>query len=561
VSIRTKIILMAITILCFALGANTFMGSYVFTREYADALKSRGFVIAQNLQFQLDRLLRLGIPINNLKGFEEQCEDIVKKYESISYAVVIDFSGQVLFHNQYYPVEIATNNVLLEGIKQKENNIKISSIDNKRYYNAIVPVFNIYNEHIAAIIIGFPENIIVQKTNTLLAYSAVTVLIFLSIAIVIFVFSLSVWVTNPLRTLVNLIDTIRSTSGNTKHRIQIKSPDEIGKLGSTFNDMLDSLEAYDSQLKQYTVALEEKIAVRTADLQRSNTELQWEIEERKCAEEALRHAKEAAETATRAKSEFLANMSHELRTPLHGILSFAGFGLKRAATAPAAKLRDYFQQIDQSGRVLLLLLNDLLDLAKWEAHPMPCEFQCVDLCRLLATVVDEFRSLTAEKQLMIHFSPPDSPVEILLDPAKMMQVLRNLLSNAVKFSPEGGRIELSLHCDASSVVVRVHDRGVGIPEDELVTIFDQFVQSSRTKTGAGGTGLGLAICREIVTAHHGRIWAEHRSGGGASLFFALPLHAPDETAAATADGEARGTRLPDAHASQDSAQVRPCVSV
>ncbi|HEX9872225.1 MAG TPA: histidine kinase dimerization/phospho-acceptor domain-containing protein, partial [Candidatus Tectomicrobia bacterium] len=186
--------------------------------------------------------------------------------------------------------------------------------------------------------------------------------------------------------------------------------------------MLDSLEAYDSQLKQYTLALEAKIAVRTADLQRSNTDLQREVEERKGAEKALRHAKEATETATRAKSEFLANMSHELRTPLHGILSFARFGLKRAATAPSAKLRDYSQQIEQSGRVLLLLLNDLLDLAKWEAGRMPRESRCVDLCRLLATVVDEFRSLTAEKQLMILFSLPDNPIEILLDPTKMMQV-------------------------------------------------------------------------------------------------------------------------------------------
>src|SRR5262249_57321491 len=91
------------------------------------------------------------------------------------------------------------------------------------------------------------------------------------------------------------------------------------------------------------------------------------------SEGALMDAKGMAEAANRAKREFLANMSHELRTPLHGILSFAGFGLKRATTAPPAKARDYFQQIDQSGRVLLLLLNDLLDLAKWEASRMPCQ--------------------------------------------------------------------------------------------------------------------------------------------------------------------------------------------
>ena len=97
-----------------------------------------------------------------------------------------------------------------------------------------------------------------------------------------------------------------------------------------------------------------------------------------------------AEAANRAKSEFLANMSHELRTPLHGILSFAGFGLKRAATAPPAKVHDYFQQIDQSGRVLLLLLNDLLELAKWEAGRMPTRNPVCRSPRVTTTAVDEF---------------------------------------------------------------------------------------------------------------------------------------------------------------------------
>src|SRR2546427_1895604 len=235
-------------------------------------------------------------------------------------------------------------------------------------------------------------------------------------------------------------------------------------------------------------------------------------------------------------------MPRDFGTPPPGILGLAGFGLKSAATAPPAKVRDYFQQIDQSGRVLLLLLNDLLDLAKWEAGRMPCESRRVDLRGLLATAVDEFRSLTAEKHLTIYFSPPDSPIDLLLDPTKIMQVLRNLLSNAVKFSPDDGDIELSLQCDARSVVVGVRDHGVGIPAAELETIFDQFVQSSRTKTGAGGTGFGLATCRQSVTAHQGRIWAEHRPEGGAALFFTLLLQAPDETGIVSVDEKAESTR-------------------
>jgi len=328
--------------------------------------------------------------------------------------------------------------------------------------------------------------------------------------------------------------------GDYDGQLQVEGHDEVAVLSEALNHMADEIRAAHAELEQ-------RVWERTRQLEES--------------QRALMDAKEVAEAANRAKSEFLANMSHELRTPLHGILSFAGFGLKRAATAPPTKVRDYFQQIDQSGRVLLLLLNDLLDLAKWEAGRMPCESRRVDLRELLATAVDEFLSLTAEKHLTIHFSTPDDPIDLLLDPTKIMQVLRNLLSNAVKFSPDGGRIELSLQSDAQSVVIGVRDHGVGIPEAELETIFDQFVQSSRTKTGAGGTGLGLAICCEIVTAHQGRIWAENRPEGGAALFFTLPLQTPDETGTVAVHEEAASIRSSDDHRLEDSAPAATCVSV
>ena len=111
-----------------------------------------------------------------------------------------------------------------------------------------------------------------------------------------------------------------------------------------------------------------------------------------------------------------------------------------------------------------------------------------------------------------------------------MQVLRNLVSNAVKFSPPDSTIDLRLERREQSLVVTIADQGVGIAEEELDTIFDKFVQSRRTKTGAGGTGLGLAICREIMAAHHGRVWAQNRLEGGAVLTVELPLASPETLA-------------------------------
>jgi signal transduction histidine kinase len=289
---------------------------------------------------------------------------------------------------------------------------------------------------------------------------------------------------------------------------------------------------------------------QNAALQETNVHLQAEVAARERAEEMVRQhnetlertvrartaelqeAKEAAEAASRAKSEFLANMSHELRTPLHGILSFADFGMEEVATATSDTLHSYFQQIDQSGKVLLSLLDNVLDLAKLEAGKMTFVFQPVDLSKLIANVVDEFRTLACERHLTLQSHLSTAPMEACLDSTKIMQVIRNLVSNAVKFSPERGTVTLSMCQEESSIVVCVRDEGVGIPEAELETIFDKFVQSSTTKTGAGGTGLGLSICREIIMAHAGRIWAEQGPGGGAVFSFALPPSQPEATALA-----------------------------
>ncbi len=260
-------------------------------------------------------------------------------------------------------------------------------------------------------------------------------------------------------------------------------------------------------IRQHNATLEETVRVRTA---------------------AFERAKDQAEAANQAKSEFLANMSHELRTPLQSILSFATLGVEKVATATHEKLCRYFAQIDQSGQVLLALLNNLLDLAKLDIGKMTFTFEPIDLRVLLSQVVDEFHSLKAKQRLRIHTDLPESAADLLLDHQAIKQVVRNLLSNAIKYSAQDGTIVLCMQQEERSMVVTVRDDGPGIPDEELETVFDKFTQSSRTKTGAGGTGLGLAICREIVRAHGGHIWAENGQDGGAVFAFALSLQGPDE---------------------------------
>jgi signal transduction histidine kinase/CHASE1-domain containing sensor protein len=271
------------------------------------------------------------------------------------------------------------------------------------------------------------------------------------------------------------------------------------------------------------------------ELKRHRDDLAGLVAERTASAEQAREeaerAREAAERANYSKSEFLANMSHELRTPMHAILSFASFGVEKAARIEREKLTRYFANIQKSGTRLLMLLNDLLDLSKLEAGKMDMNLQSADPAALMREAIAEAEALAGQGGVRLELHAPAQALAARLDAPRLLQVLRNLLSNAIKFSPQGGVVRLELAEEQRGIIVTVRDEGVGIPEDELEAVFDKFVQSSKTKTGAGGTGLGLAICREIVQAHGGSIHASNNSPPQRGAVFAMCLpglleHAP-----------------------------------
>jgi|GEM_PF-3290086 len=246
-------------------------------------------------------------------------------------------------------------------------------------------------------------------------------------------------------------------------------------------------------------------------------------------EDALRQAKTSAEETSRAKTEFLANMSHELRTPMHAILGFTEIGQDRARQLQDDKLAQYFERIHTSGNRLLQLLNDLLDLAKMEVGKMDYHISPHDLSHCLKEACDEMAPLASNHQIRLYLYCTPEKLSADIDPFRMGQVMRNLLSNAIKFSPAGEVIRITArqqrnNAHQEEILICVEDAGPGVPAEEVETIFDKFIQSSSTKTGAGGTGLGLAICREIVQAHQGQIYAENLSPRGAAFTILLPRH-------------------------------------
>jgi signal transduction histidine kinase len=237
----------------------------------------------------------------------------------------------------------------------------------------------------------------------------------------------------------------------------------------------------------------------------------------------LVRAKTMAEEAARAKSEFLSNMSHELRTPMHAIMNYTEMGLARLGDAAIdrARLQKYLGNIQISGRRLLSLINDLLDLSKLEAGKVKIVPVRHDFITTLAQSLAELDSLFKARGIASAVCCEAPDASACFDRERMMQVLANVLGNALRFATPGSAIRISVRDQPDGLVCSIHNQGEAIPESELESIFDRFVQSSKARNGAGGTGLGLAICRAIMEAHGGEIWAENASGG-VTIHIAIP---------------------------------------
>jgi signal transduction histidine kinase len=240
---------------------------------------------------------------------------------------------------------------------------------------------------------------------------------------------------------------------------------------------------------------------------------------------ALDLARREAENANRIKSAFLAGMSHELRTPLHAIIGFSEALKERLFGALNPKQAEYVEDIHASGRHLLMLINDLLDISKIEAGHMELELTRFDVAGALTQALAFFKERAARRRLALTLSVDPALDTLVADERKFKEIMLNLLSNAVKYTPDGGRVEVRATPGDGVVTIAVTDTGVGIPPEEHAAIFEEFHQVKRRdrEDHREGTGLGLALTKRFVELHGGRIWVDSEPQQGATFTFVLPV--------------------------------------
>ena len=250
-----------------------------------------------------------------------------------------------------------------------------------------------------------------------------------------------------------------------------------------------------------------------------------DVTERRRSEEEVAKAKEAAETANKTKSLFLANMSHELRTPLNGIIGFAEFLVDGKPGTVNAKQKEYLGDILNSGKHLLQLINDVLDLAKVETGKMELNPEKFSLRKAIEEVCAVSRPIVQKKGIRLEVYVAAELGDVTLDQQRFKQILYNLLSNAVKFTDQGGKVEIHVAThDAYRFKLSVQDTGIGIEEEDFHRLFKEFEQ---IESGAArryeGTGLGLALTRKIVESQGGEVGVESKIGKGTTFTVLLPL--------------------------------------
>ncbi len=320
----------------------------------------------------------------------------------------------------------------------------------------------------------------------------------------------------------------REIVGNICH--QFICPTEVGKCPiSDLGQTVDNSEKKMINARKEIIPILKSVVPVTIEGKDYFVECFIDLSESKRTEQKLLQAKLDAEAASRAKSEFLTNISHELRTPLNSIIGFSDILYERLYGDLNEKQLKYVSNISVSGKHLLGLINNILDLSKVEAGKMELNYSEFSISSVFDEVKSTISPLAQVKNLEMEFKIDPGLEYIQADRSRLIQILYNLTSNAVKFTPDGGKISVYCKKSGNKAVFSVTDTGIGISSEDQKYLFEPFKQiDSGMNRQYGGTGLGLALVKQFVDMHKGRVWFTSVQGKGSTFVFELPVKGLDE---------------------------------
>lgn len=428
------------------------------------------------------------------------------KISDNGYLLVTDGQGRVLYH----PHQLAINTMPPSQFQQWRTHTSDSKLFQTEFDNQLVYVQGKQLHDNLYLFALLPEKDVLAAGQWLRTLFAIAILVSTVVTLILLFFALNYLVIKPVQILA--IASREIGAGNLDIQLPARPEDEIGALYFCFNQMVKRLRSALTQIEGVNADLEEKVRLRTLSLEQLNREL--EVERQK------------ADAANLAKSEFIANISHELRTPLNGILGMTELILGTSLNDKQAR---QLHLVYDSGEMLLTLINDLLDVSKFEAGKMKLDIGPFDLLQAFEDAITLLRPKATEKDLRLELQTSQAiPKHLLGDKNRLRQIVLNLVGNAIKFTEHGSvTVHIMLEkCQEgyAHVKVTVTDTGIGIPKDELPNLFNKFHQVDTSASRKyGGTGLGLFICHQLVSVMRGKIGVDTEVGKGCTFWFTLAL--------------------------------------
>jgi len=480
IGLRGKVVLASGAAVLAAVLATAAVASYFFVERQTTSRMSRAMAIAEALAIQLERLLAPGVALAQLQGFDVQCDESVARHGDLSYALVVDGSGAIVFRSNAHvtpPPQLPTRAQLEQPPRP------LIGPDGATHL-ALATVRAAGRAPVGKVVVGFSRAGVLAERNQLLLRIVGAGLLVLVLVLVALAFGLQRLVVRPLTRIVRAMDGIRRGEQDYSLRLTPRDGDELAILREGFNGLVQ------------TVARREQDLVA---------------------------ARDAAEQGDRAKTQFMAAMSHELRTPLNAVLGMAEL---LANTKLDERQRRFVAQIRSSGRDLVEIVNDVLDLSHLDSGKLRPVQQPFHLRDAVFDAVDLFRDAAQARALTLSLHVDEALPDLVVgDLVHVRQVLANLLSNALKFT-EHGSVVVRVTPSDGFVRFSVSDTGIGVPADFMPHLYEAFRQADSAPTRRfGGAGLGLAIARRLCEAMGGRIDASSRPGKGSTFWFELPLTA------------------------------------